>query len=380
MHLNNALLTQMGRTWWYPPPARSRTTTPWRPRITTTRAQARRVFRRVHRVSAVGVEGPAHLGAAAVLAQRARARGSPPSSSSATRSRWPQSLQRRHGVPVSFGVALWERYNRLILAHSAGLARARHPLRRPGDRPRPWSEQRPGLPGRARAWTWRRPTTAPSGARIRRPRAPPQRALPRRPRGGGADRAGRLRRPRGRVWARAAASSPPSSPPSPPRWPPSSTRWDRARSSPGTHPRGPRGAPATPGPGRSPDMAGRSRCRPGRRRDRGGAVDGPDRAARRRRVVATPGRWPAPGSSSGCIERLGLPEVTDGWLDVGCGRRLVRAAAAGCPAAGDPARVLGHVTIPTDRRPPERAGRRAAASSSARSARRASSAASSCST
>jgi len=33
-----------------------------------------------------------------------------------------ESLQRRHEVPLSFGVALWERYNRLLLAHSAGLA------------------------------------------------------------------------------------------------------------------------------------------------------------------------------------------------------------------------------------------------------------------
>ena len=29
MHLNNALLTQMGRSWWYPPPAGTGTT-PWR--------------------------------------------------------------------------------------------------------------------------------------------------------------------------------------------------------------------------------------------------------------------------------------------------------------------------------------------------------------
>jgi hypothetical protein len=32
-----------------------------------------------------------------------------------------ESLSRRHGVPLSFGVALWERYNRLVLAHTRGL-------------------------------------------------------------------------------------------------------------------------------------------------------------------------------------------------------------------------------------------------------------------
>src|ERR1019366_10437280 len=48
MHLNNALLTQMGRTWWYPPPVAEHYD-PVAARITTTRAQARRAFRRVHR-------------------------------------------------------------------------------------------------------------------------------------------------------------------------------------------------------------------------------------------------------------------------------------------------------------------------------------------
>jgi hypothetical protein len=31
------------------------------------------------------------------------------------------SLQGRHGVPVSFGMALWERYNRLVLTHCSGM-------------------------------------------------------------------------------------------------------------------------------------------------------------------------------------------------------------------------------------------------------------------
>ena len=119
MHLNNALLAQMGRTWWYPPPAGE----PYdavAARITTTRAQARRAFRRVHRAAPWvwkdprtsvllpfwrSVLGP-RLAAVVVVRNPLEVA---------------MSLQRRHGVPVAFGVALWERYNRLIIAHSAGM-------------------------------------------------------------------------------------------------------------------------------------------------------------------------------------------------------------------------------------------------------------------
>ena len=31
------------------------------------------------------------------------------------------SLERRHNLPLSFGIALWERYNRLLLAHAGGM-------------------------------------------------------------------------------------------------------------------------------------------------------------------------------------------------------------------------------------------------------------------
>jgi hypothetical protein len=120
MHLNNALLSQMGPTWWYPPPA-GPSYDAVAARITTTPTQARRVFRRVHRVTPWVWKDPRtsvllpfwrdalgpHLAAVVVVRNPLEVA---------------RSLQRRHGVPLSFGVALWERYNRLILRHSAGMA------------------------------------------------------------------------------------------------------------------------------------------------------------------------------------------------------------------------------------------------------------------
>jgi hypothetical protein len=119
MHLNNSLLAQMGRTWWYPPPSGDDYDVV-AAGITTTRAQARRAFRRVHRTvpwvwkdprTSVllpfwrSVLGP-RLAALVVVRNPLEVA---------------ESLQSRHGVPVSFGVALWERYNRLILTHCAGM-------------------------------------------------------------------------------------------------------------------------------------------------------------------------------------------------------------------------------------------------------------------
>ena len=120
MHLNNALLGQMGRTWWYPPPDGPGYDAV-AARITTTTAQARRAFRRVHQVTPWVWKDPRtsvllpfwraalgpHLAAVVVVRNPLEVA---------------RSLQRRHGVPLSFGVALWERYNRLILRHSAGMA------------------------------------------------------------------------------------------------------------------------------------------------------------------------------------------------------------------------------------------------------------------
>jgi hypothetical protein len=119
MHLNNALLAQMGRTWWYPPPSGDDYDVV-AAGVTTTRAQARRAFRRVHptvpwvwkdpRTSVLlpfwrSVLGP-RLAAVVVVRNPLEVA---------------VSLQSRHGVPVSFGVALWERYNRLVVTHCAGM-------------------------------------------------------------------------------------------------------------------------------------------------------------------------------------------------------------------------------------------------------------------
>jgi hypothetical protein len=119
MHLNNALLAQMGRTWWYPPPAGDDYGVV-AARITTTPRQARRAFRRVHptvpwvwkdpRTSVLVPFWRAALGPrlAAVVVVRNPLEVA-------------VSVQSRHGVPVSFGMALWERYNRLVLTHCSGM-------------------------------------------------------------------------------------------------------------------------------------------------------------------------------------------------------------------------------------------------------------------
>jgi len=119
MHLNNALLGQMGRTWWYPPPAGA-DYDEVAAAITTSRARARRVFRSVHGVTPWVWKDPRTcvllpfwrhvLGPrlAAVIVFRNPLEVA-------------ESLQRRHGFPPSFGLALWERYNRLLLSHAAGL-------------------------------------------------------------------------------------------------------------------------------------------------------------------------------------------------------------------------------------------------------------------
>jgi hypothetical protein len=119
MHLNNALLTQMGRTWWYPPPAGDGYDAV-AARITTRRAQARRAFRRVHREVPWVWKDPR---TSVLLPYWRKVLG--PRLASVVVVRNPlevaQSMHRRHEVPVPFSLALWERYNRLILAHSQGM-------------------------------------------------------------------------------------------------------------------------------------------------------------------------------------------------------------------------------------------------------------------
>jgi hypothetical protein len=119
MHLNNSLLRQMGRAWWYPPPV-GEGYAAVAARITTTPAQARRAFGRVHRSSPWVWKDPR---TSVLLPFWRTALG--PRLAAVVVVRNPVevavSMQRRHAVPVPFGAALWQRYNRLILAHSVGL-------------------------------------------------------------------------------------------------------------------------------------------------------------------------------------------------------------------------------------------------------------------
>jgi len=119
MHLNNSLLAQMGCTWWSPPPAGAGYGAAAN-RITTSRAQARRAFRRVHRGAPWVWKDPR----TSVLVPFWRATLGPRLAAVVV-VRNPlevaRSLERRHDVPVPFGLALWERYSRLILEHCAGM-------------------------------------------------------------------------------------------------------------------------------------------------------------------------------------------------------------------------------------------------------------------
>ena len=119
MHLNNALLNQMGRRWWYPPPCGDGYDVV-ASAVTTTRAEARRAFRRVHHRTPWVWKDPR----TSVLLPFWRAALGPRLLSVVVfrdPSEVARSLGNRHDLDPSFGVALWERYNRLILAHSAGM-------------------------------------------------------------------------------------------------------------------------------------------------------------------------------------------------------------------------------------------------------------------
>ncbi|HLI72821.1 MAG TPA: hypothetical protein VKU86_03000 [Acidimicrobiales bacterium] len=119
MHLDNALLAQMGRRWWYPPPAGDGYGAVAES-ITTTPAEARRVFRRAYRRAPWVWKDPR---ACVLLPFWRRALGDRVATVVVFRHpvEVAESLQRRHDLPVSFGLALWERYNRLVLQHAASM-------------------------------------------------------------------------------------------------------------------------------------------------------------------------------------------------------------------------------------------------------------------
>lgn len=117
--LDDKLLAEMGRTWWYPPPTGD-SYFDLAAGITTSAAKAARVFGRAHRERPWVWKDPraclllpfwrAALGARVlgVLIVRNPLEVA-------------VSLERRHDVPLQFGLALWERYNRLLLEHAKGM-------------------------------------------------------------------------------------------------------------------------------------------------------------------------------------------------------------------------------------------------------------------
>jgi hypothetical protein len=119
VRLDNELLAEMGRTWWYPPPSGD-AYFEVADRIATSKAKARRVFRRVHPTRPWVWKDPR----ACLLVPFWRAAlGGGVVAVVVTRNplEVADSLHRRHDVSLRFGVALWERYYRLVLDHTVGM-------------------------------------------------------------------------------------------------------------------------------------------------------------------------------------------------------------------------------------------------------------------
>lgn len=119
MHLDDRLLSEMGCAWWSPPPTGEAY---WQSaaRITTSPAEARAAFRRVHRQVPWVWKDPR----ACLLVPFWRAVLGPRTAALVV-FRNPlevsDSLESRHDLSRQFGLALWERYNRLVLRHAAGM-------------------------------------------------------------------------------------------------------------------------------------------------------------------------------------------------------------------------------------------------------------------
>jgi hypothetical protein len=117
--LNDELLAQMGCSWWYPPPSGDGYREVLR-RVETSTVSIRDAFRRAHPVAPWVWKDP-RLCLTFPIWRRAL----PEVAAAVMIFRNPldvaRSLHDRNGFPLSFGVALWERYNRLALAHSGGM-------------------------------------------------------------------------------------------------------------------------------------------------------------------------------------------------------------------------------------------------------------------
>lgn len=119
MTFDDGLLRQMGCAWWAPPPAGPGYDEA-AARITASPAAGRRVFAQVHHDRPWVWKDPR---ACLLVPYWRQALG--PRTAAVVVARHPvdvaASLERRNGLSETFGLALWERYNRLLLTHVAGM-------------------------------------------------------------------------------------------------------------------------------------------------------------------------------------------------------------------------------------------------------------------
>jgi len=120
MHFDDGLLAQMGCTWWAPPPS-GPAYAEWSANITTGPRAGRRVFAQVHTGRPWVWKDPRACLLLPYWRQALDRR-----SVAVVCVRNPlevaSSLEKRHGLAPSFGLALWERYNRLLVAHVGNMA------------------------------------------------------------------------------------------------------------------------------------------------------------------------------------------------------------------------------------------------------------------
>jgi hypothetical protein len=117
--VNDSLLRQMGRAWWYPPPAGT-AYFEVAARIRTSPEEAGAVMRRVHRARPWVWKDPR---ACLLVPFWREALGSGFAVVWVIRNplEVAASLAARNGISTSLGLALWGRYNRLVHAHLGGL-------------------------------------------------------------------------------------------------------------------------------------------------------------------------------------------------------------------------------------------------------------------